>query len=157
MTLGDSFQGLPEESDAECLLSRKRVRHVAPAQDMLASRASGHSHSHRRVVLQQKSVERSDHRDPLDHISWNQQLHEYRMVADDVSPDAAKDRCPIRRINVQKSEDVELDKLDKPVIFTNVFDAGEDWTSDLSKAGHGHSVGDTACFSHHLASQRRPH
>ena len=133
VVLADSFQGIPEEGDAQCFLSKKRVP-SAPILDMIASRAGSHARLQHTSVLQQDAKVP----DVLDHISWDQQLREYRMVADDVAPVPVKDRCPLQRVDVQKASRSELKHLDKPVIFTNVFDTDEDWMSDLSKARTRH-------------------
>mmetsp|Transcript_98730 Transcript_98730/g.235255 ORF Transcript_98730/g.235255 Transcript_98730/m.235255 type:complete len:364 (+) Transcript_98730:62-1153(+) len=129
VALGNSLQETPEDNDGQCLLSKKRVARM-PNVDMLASSAHSKARAQHTSVLQ-KGAERSD---PLDRIDWDQQLHEYRMVADDVAPVDKKNRCPLRRMDAQKVRDEELDNLDKPAILTNVFDPNEHWTSDLSKA-----------------------
>ena len=130
VALGNSLQETPEDNDGQCLLSKKRVARM-PNVDMLASSVHSKARAQHTSVLQ-KGAERSD---PLDRIDWDQQLHEYRMVADDVAPVDKKNRCPLRRMDAQKVRDEELDNLDKPAILTNVFDPNEHWTSDLSKVG----------------------
>ncbi|CAE7751385.1 Spag6, partial [Symbiodinium pilosum] len=125
---GHAAQGIPEENDGQCLLSRKRVSRP-PLKDMLAGSVTSGSRKHA-AVLQQHAAKASD---PLDHIAWDQQLRDYKMVADDVAPAVSTDRCPLQRIDAQKASKAEVKHLDKPVIFTNVFDPEEDWPSDLSK------------------------
>ena len=134
VALGNSLQETPEDNDGQCLLSKKRVARM-PTVDMLASSAHSKARAQRTSVLQKGAVERSDLFDPLDRIDWDQQLHEYKMVADDVAPVDKKHRCPLRRMDAQKVREEELDNLDRPAILTNVFDPDDHWTADLSKVG----------------------